>query len=234
MSNGSRRLLLRGAAAPSPGHCRLLQAPAVKVKHRPRRGGGRHACPLCLKTWARTTLVLCTSPCAAFRCPTQVDSTTRGTNLPTGWQGWLAIMHLELSRPPPDLSRQPDRPAAQPSRMPQLQSPPGSPTPSDTGLLFPSPSVAHRWPIGGPSVVETTACRGGAKVSSRIWTNDTRRDEDKKKSPRAEATAARKQAPSNRGQTRACFTAVQTEDRLAWPPESPSAAPIHIPAITRA
>lgn len=55
-------------------------------------------------------------------------------------------------------------------------------------------------------------------MSSRIWTNDTRRDEDKKWSPRAEATAARYEGQkhwtvgtSNPGQTRACFTAVQTK-----------------------
>lgn len=34
-------------------YCRLLEAPAVKVKQRPRRGGGRHACPFCLSTGAR-------------------------------------------------------------------------------------------------------------------------------------------------------------------------------------
>lgn len=69
-------------------------------------------------------------------------------------------------------------------------------------------------------------------MSSRIWTNDTRRDEDKKKSPRAEATAARQQAPSNPGQTRACFTGVQTEDRPAWPPQSPSPRPRTQPRST--
>lgn len=60
-------------------------------------------------------------------------------------------------------------------------------------------------------------------MSSRIWTNDTRRDEDKKRSPRAEATAARYEGQkhwtagtSNPGQTRACFTAVQTK-RAALP-----------------
>lgn len=57
-------------------------------------------------------------------------------------------------------------------------------------------------------------------MSSTIWTNDTRRDEAEKRSPHAEATAARYEdwkprAPgtSNPGQTRACFTAVQTKEQ---------------------
>lgn len=65
-------------------------------------------------------------------------------------------------------------------------------------------------------------------MSFRIWTNDTRRDEDKNRSPRAESTAARyecqKPRPagtSNPGQTRACFTAVQTKDSPACPSVCP-------------
>lgn len=67
-------------------------------------------------------------------------------------------------------------------------------------------------------------------MSFSIWTNDTRRDEDKNRSPRAESTAARyeSQKPrpagtSNPGQTRACFTAVQTKDSPACPSVCPYA-----------
>lgn len=74
-------------------------------------------------------------------------------------------------------------------------------------------------------------------MSFRIWTNDTRRDEDKKRSPRAESTVVRyeRQKPSaagtsNPGQTRACFTAVQTKDSPACPSVFPYAFSIHIPA----
>lgn len=57
----------------------VLQAPAVKVKHRPRRGGGRHACPLCFITLGPVADVPCTSCCTDSRYSAQVDGTTRGT-----------------------------------------------------------------------------------------------------------------------------------------------------------
>lgn len=76
VSNGSRRLLLRWGGRTFP--C-VLQAPAVKVKHRPRRGGGRHACPHCLITLGPSAHVLCTSPFTDPHCLAQVHSTTHTT-----------------------------------------------------------------------------------------------------------------------------------------------------------
>ena len=221
MSNGSRRLLLRlggGAAAPSlqllAGSCSQGETQAKE---------GRPSClPLYLITLARRHMCP-VRPLHCFPLPSrQVDGTTRGTRL----SNRLARLAGDHASPVLETSPRPiwsTRPPGQvTSRLPQLQFPPRPLTPYDT---WPSPLVT----IAGPSVVETTACRGGGgKISSTTWTNDTRRDEDENRSPRAEATAARYEgrkprAPgtSNLDQTRACFTAVQTKDSPACPPECP-------------
>lgn len=165
----------------------VLQAPAVKVKHRPRRGGGRHACPHCLITLGPSAHVLCTSPFTDSHCLAQVHSTTHTTR-PSNRLATVVGDHAPTVLGAFHRPLFPNIQTGQiTSRMPPLQSPLGPLTPFDTRGLLCSPSLLTL----AASVVETTACRGGAKMSSRIWTNDTRRDEDKKRSPRAEATAAR-------------------------------------------
>lgn len=75
-------------------------------------------------------------------------------------------------------------------------------------------------------------------MSSRIWTNDTRRDggeenghrAQKRRLPDTQARNPGQQGTSNPGQTRACFTAVQTKDSPACPHVCLYAFSIHIPA----
>lgn len=122
----------------------VLQAPAVKVKHRPRRGGGRHACPHCFITLGKQAHVLCTSPCTAFRCLAQVqvhNYHTCDSTFQQAGSNWLAIMHLRFSRPSTDLSFQNIQNGRITSRMPQLQSPLGPLTRFDTCGLLCSPSL---------------------------------------------------------------------------------------------
>lgn len=119
----------------------VLQAPAVKVKHKPRRGGGRHACPHCLITFGPQAHVLCTSPRTAFHCSVQVHSTTHAT--------WLSnrLATLVGDHAPTTLEtfHRPLFPNIQTgqitSRMPQLQSSLGPLTPFDTRGLLCSPSL---------------------------------------------------------------------------------------------